>query len=39
MKAGGANPFIDPEGYKSYIAERQANFEQTLVQQQAEARK
>ena len=39
MKAGGANPFIDPEGYKSYIAERQANFEKTLAQQEAEARK
>jgi metallo-beta-lactamase class B len=39
IKAGGANPFIDPEGYKSYIAERQANFEKTLAQQQAEARK
>jgi metallo-beta-lactamase class B len=39
MKAGGANPFIDPEGYRSYIAERQANFEKTLAQQQADARK
>jgi metallo-beta-lactamase class B len=39
MKAGGANPFIDPEGYKAYIAERQANFEKTLAQQQADARK
>ena len=39
MKAGGPNPFIDPEGYKSYITERQANFEKTLAQQQAEVRK
>ena len=39
MKAGGANPFIDSEGYKSYIAEREANFEKTLAQQQADARK
>jgi len=39
MKAGGTNPFIDPEGYKAYIAERQANFEKTLAQQQADARK
>jgi metallo-beta-lactamase class B len=26
MKAGGANPFIDPEGYKAYVAEREATF-------------
>ena len=26
MKAGGANPFIDPEGYRAYIAERDATF-------------
>jgi metallo-beta-lactamase class B len=25
-KAGGTNPFIDPEGYKAYIAEREATF-------------
>ena len=25
-KAGGANPFIDPEGYKAYIAEREDTF-------------
>jgi hypothetical protein len=22
MKAGGANPFVDPEGYRSYVATR-----------------
>src|SRR5580698_5212888 len=26
MKAGGANPFVDPDGYKAYIAEREATF-------------
>jgi metallo-beta-lactamase class B len=26
MKAGGANPFIDPEGYRAYIAERESTF-------------
>ena len=26
MKAGAANPFIDPEGYKAYVAEREQTF-------------
>jgi len=26
MKAGGKNPFIDPEGYQAYVAEREATF-------------
>jgi len=26
MKAGQANPFVDPDGYKAYIAEREATF-------------
>ena len=26
MKAGGANAFIDPEGYRAYIAERESTF-------------
>jgi len=26
MKAVGSNPFIDPEGYKAYVAERDATF-------------
>src|SRR5438093_9600184 len=26
MKAGGSNPFIDPEGYRAYVAEREATF-------------
>jgi metallo-beta-lactamase class B len=39
MKTGSPNPFIDPEGYKAYVAERQANFEKTLTEQQAAAHK
>ena len=35
LKAGGANPFIDPAGYKAYIAERQAEFERKLADQRA----
>jgi metallo-beta-lactamase class B len=27
MKDGGANPFVDPEGYKAYIAEREQAFQ------------
>ena len=26
MKSGGPNPFIDPDGYKAYVAEREATF-------------
>jgi metallo-beta-lactamase class B len=26
MKAGGSNPFIDPEGYRAYVAERDETF-------------
>lgn len=26
MKAGGPNPFVDPAGYKAYVAERKATF-------------
>jgi metallo-beta-lactamase class B len=33
LKAGGANPFIDPAGYRAYIAERQSAFETKLRNQ------
>jgi metallo-beta-lactamase class B len=33
LKAGGANPFIDPEGYKSYVAEREQAFRTELKKQ------
>jgi metallo-beta-lactamase class B len=35
LKAGGANPFIDPAGYKAYIANREAAFRKELAKQQA----
>lgn len=34
MKAGGANPLIDPEGYKAYVAEREATFQKEWKRQQ-----
>ena len=35
LKAGGPNPFIDPAGYKAYIANREAAFRKELAKQQA----
>jgi metallo-beta-lactamase class B len=38
-KMGGAvNPFIDPAGYRAYVAEREQAFEKELTRQTAEAR-
>jgi len=37
MKEGGPNPFIDPEGYKSYIAEREETFRAEWAKQKAAA--
>ena len=38
-KMGGAsNPFIDPAGYRAYVAEREQAFEKELAKQTAEAR-
>ena len=37
LAAGGSNPFIDPDGYKAYVAEREQAFEKELVKQTAEA--
>jgi metallo-beta-lactamase class B len=34
IKAGGANPFIDSNGYKAYVAERQATFEKEWKREQ-----
>ena len=34
MKAGGGNPFIDPEGYKAYVAERDSTFRKEWERQQ-----
>jgi len=38
LKAGGANPYIDPEGYKSYVAEREQTFRSELQKQTAAAK-
>jgi metallo-beta-lactamase class B len=34
MKAGGENALIDPEGYKAYVAEREATFQKEWKRQQ-----
>jgi metallo-beta-lactamase class B len=34
LKAGSANPFIDPEGYNAYVADRKAAFQKELERQQ-----
>ncbi len=33
LKPGGANPFIDPAGYRAYIEERQRTYEANLKEQ------
>ena len=33
LNTGGANPFVDPEGYKSYVAEREQVFRAELKKQ------
>jgi len=35
VKAGGANPFIDPEGYKAYVEERNQSFQKEWAWQKA----
>jgi metallo-beta-lactamase class B len=38
IKTGQANPFLDPNGYKDYVNERQQAFRTELAKQQAGAR-
>ncbi|HEV3334348.1 MAG TPA: subclass B3 metallo-beta-lactamase [Bryobacteraceae bacterium] len=38
LEKGGANPFIDPAGYKAYIAEREQAFQANLEKQKAAAK-
>ena len=38
LKDGGPNPFIDPAGYKAYVADREQAFEAELKKQQAGAK-
>jgi metallo-beta-lactamase class B len=33
LQAGGTNPFIDPAGYKSYVADREKAFRDELKKQ------
>jgi metallo-beta-lactamase class B len=33
MKEGSANPFIDPDGYKKYVAQKEQNFRTELAKQ------
>src|ERR1700704_3971087 len=35
VKAGGANPFIDPDGYKAYVEERNQSFQKEWARQKA----
>jgi metallo-beta-lactamase class B len=33
MKDGGANPFIDPSGYKNFVAQKERDFRTELAKQ------
>lgn len=35
-KEGGVNPFVDPEGYKKFVADKEQEFRAELAKQQAE---
>jgi metallo-beta-lactamase class B len=37
-RPGEANPFIDPEGYRTYVAEKEKAFRETLAKQRGEKR-
>jgi pectinesterase len=37
LKEGQPNPFIDPDGYRAYIAEREENFRRILAEQTKQA--
>lgn len=37
-KAGGANPFIDPAGYKKYVADKEQEFRTELEKQQPDSK-
>lgn len=38
LKPGQPNPFVDPDGYKSYVAEREQAFEKELARQKTESK-
>jgi metallo-beta-lactamase class B len=33
LQSGGANPYVDPEGYKGYVAGRRNDFLQEFARQ------
>ena len=37
VKEGGANPFIDPQGYRSFLKQREQTFLADLAAQRAKA--
>jgi len=37
LKAGGQNPFVDPQGYKDFVAQREQTFHADLASQRAKA--
>jgi metallo-beta-lactamase class B len=39
LSASGANPYIDPQGYKNYVAEREQAFREELRNQEAAVKK
>jgi metallo-beta-lactamase class B len=39
LKAGGPNPYVDPEGYRNYVADREAAFLSEFQKQTAAAKK
>jgi metallo-beta-lactamase class B len=38
LKDGGANPFVDPSGYKNYVAEKEQEFNAELAKQKLAAK-
>ncbi|HVB57062.1 MAG TPA: subclass B3 metallo-beta-lactamase [Candidatus Acidoferrales bacterium] len=38
MKPGAPNPFIDPDGYKKFLAQKEQDFRQELTKQESAAR-
>jgi len=38
MKEGAVNPFVDPDGYKDFVNEREQAFRAELARQQADGR-
>jgi metallo-beta-lactamase class B len=39
MKPGSPNPFVDPEGYKTFVAQKEREFRDELAKQKASAPK